>query len=289
MRPAVGGTLAILFLLASCEVPEGERVIGYQDGGDATVASAMPTAEACCPPRPGEALPPLQASLAEPVLAFLPLHGCTSDMILIEGKFCPVVEQDCVRWLESPDKTPFARCARFEAHPLCKAERTALRFCIDRLEASGEKSLPISNISWIDAAAICKNGGKRLCQEHEWTFACEGEGMSPYPYGTTRNPALCNFDRTSLVKRGKLIDGRQSVTDHPKCLSSFGVQNMVGNVDEWVVLDEPFVSPRGEKMLSGLKGGWWGPMRDGCRPVTAGHDPHFHELQIGFRCCADAR
>lgn len=227
-------------------------------------------------------------SASQPILAAIPLHGCTLDMVLIEGRFCPVAQQVCVRWLEPREKNRFARCARFEPVSTCKAERISLRFCMDRLEAAGEDGLPLSNISWTDAAALCGRKGRRLCREREWLFACEGEQMAPYPYGTQRDAALCNIDRSPLVRRGKLIDLRQPVTSHPKCVSSFGVQNMAGNVDEWVVLDEPWMSPRGEKHLSGLKGGWWGPMRGGCRPVTVGHDQHFHELQIGFRCCADA-
>jgi hypothetical protein len=39
---------------------------------------------------------------------------------------------------------------------------------------------------------------------------------------------------------------------------------------------------------SGLKGGYWGPVRDRCRPMTTAHYENFVFYQIGFRCCADA-
>jgi formylglycine-generating enzyme required for sulfatase activity len=166
------------------------------------------------------------------------------------------------------------------------AERVPMRFCIDRLEAADESGMPLSDISWTDAATFCKRKGKRLCGEREWLFACEGEEMNPYPYGVQRDSSLCNVDSTSLVKHNRLVDLRQAVTSHPNCISSFGAQNMVGNVDEWVVLKEPHCSALGEKMMSGLKGGWWGPMRNSCRPVTVGHNERFHQVQVGFRCCS---
>jgi hypothetical protein len=56
---------------------------------------------------------------------------------------------------------------------------------------------------------------------------------------------------------------------------------MTGNVDEWVVNES------GHPFPSGLKGGYWGPVRDRCRPMTVAHDTKFSFYQIGFRCCED--
>ena len=39
--------------------------------------------------------------------------------------------------------------------------------------------------------------------------------------------------------------------------------------------------------MSGLKGGYWGPVRDRCRPMTTDHNQWHTGYQIGFRCCAD--
>ena len=39
--------------------------------------------------------------------------------------------------------------------------------------------------------------------------------------------------------------------------------------------------------VSGLKGGYWGPVKTRCRPMTTVHDPNFHYYQVGFRCCED--
>ena len=68
-------------------------------------------------------------------------------------------------------------------------------------------------------------------------------------------------------------------------MSPYGVHDMVGNVDEWVVN----VSQAGKPHLSGLKGGYWGPVRTRCRPMTTAHDETFRYYQIGFRCCGEAQ
>jgi formylglycine-generating enzyme len=57
---------------------------------------------------------------------------------------------------------------------------------------------------------------------------------------------------------------------------------MTGNVDEWVVHEG------GKPFKSALKGGYWGRVRDRCRPATTAHNEAFAYYQIGFRCCSDA-
>jgi hypothetical protein len=61
---------------------------------------------------------------------------------------------------------------------------------------------------------------------------------------------------------------------------------MTGNVDEWVVNEHP--DPDKEIDISGLKGGYFGPIRARCRPMTNSHNRWFRFYQVGFRCCADA-
>jgi hypothetical protein len=68
------------------------------------------------------------------------------------------------------------------------------------------------------------------------------------------------------------------------CKSGFGVYDMTGNLDEWVVNDEP---PREKSKWAGLKGGAWGHVRNQCRPMTYSHEPEFAYYFVGFRCCRD--
>lgn len=235
-----------------------------------------------------------QGSKADPMVKPAENGSCPSGMLLVEGEYCPNAKQECVKWIDDPAKFPYARCQEFAPQSTCEGERVHMKYCIDKYESaeSNGSGLPVGDISWTEAAASCKAQGKRLCQEKEWVFACEGEEMRPYPYGNVRNPEACHFERKDdlVTNTGALADHRMPVTANPQCVSPFGVQNMVGNIDEWVVLDRPHYSAKnnGKKMMSGLKGGWWGPLRNRCRPTTVDHDEHFHELQTGYRCCADS-
>jgi formylglycine-generating enzyme required for sulfatase activity len=206
-------------------------------------------------------------------------------MVLVEGEFCTEVRQDCAEWIEPPSN-PAARCKRFEKS-VCTGQRVHKRFCIDRDEYTAEaEKLPTADVSWTYAKETCESQGKRLCAETEWMFACEGEDMVPYPVGQTRDASKCNHDRVDLTDpiNGKLRDYRKPSAELDKCVSPFGVRNMVGNVDEWVYRD----STNGQ-WRSALKGGWWMPARNRCRPATTAHDEHYHGTQTGFRCCADAK
>jgi formylglycine-generating enzyme required for sulfatase activity len=204
-------------------------------------------------------------------------------MLLVDGDYCTDVRESCEKW-EDPPGTPLARCAKF-APTQCVGRRVHKRFCVDRDEyvRPGE-SLPLGDVSWTDANAVCRAQGKRLCKETEWELACEGEQMFPYTTGYERDPAACNFDRNHLVdpKTGKLRDQRLPADQLERCVSPFGIRNMNGNMDEWVVRDRTAGEWR-----SALKGGWWMAARERCRPATTAHRESFHELQTGVRCCAD--
>ena len=237
-----------------------------------------------------DALPAIDAPTAAKAQTGAP-SACPGDMVMVDGDFCTNPKEECIEWMEDPEVTPYARCARYKEPSTCAGAKQHMRFCIDREEFSKEgESLPLGDASWTDAKNICEKQGKRLCGEKEWTFACEGEEAKPYPYGYVRDASVCNFEQDGLVEKGKLRDGRLPKESKPMCLSPFGAHNMVGNIDEWVVLDKPHYSARANyrKMNSGLKGGWWGPLRNRCRPTTVDHDEAFHELQTGVRCCAEA-
>jgi hypothetical protein len=242
-------------------------------------------------PAPGPEAPPPHLALA----SFAKVPGspadapavaptsCPADMVLVDGEYCTEVRQKCLEWMEPPTN-PLARCAKYGPTE-CVGERVHKRVCVDRDEyvAPGDP-LPLSDVSWTQAQNICQKQGKRLCKETEWEFACEGEQMLPYPTGYERDAKICNFDKNPLLDRkGNLLDLRATEDEGKACVSPFGVRNMSGNVDEWVYRDRT----NGE-WRSALKGGWWMPARDRCRPATTAHDENFHGLQTGVRCCADA-
>jgi formylglycine-generating enzyme required for sulfatase activity len=207
-------------------------------------------------------------------------------MVLVEGNFCPDVEQTCSRWLDD-EKLPFARCGDYSG-ARCKGERKPMRFCIDKYEYTppGE-SLPMNYASFKIASSVCKKQGKRVCGEVEWTFACEGEEMKPYPYGFSRKP-ICNYDKSDLyeMKDGKQVlkDLRARSGSHEDCVSPFGVYDMAGNVDESTRREHAHEA----KFNNALKGGWWMAARNRCRPATTAHDDYYKDIQVGVRCCKDA-
>jgi hypothetical protein len=214
--------------------------------------------------------------------------SCPKDMVLVEGEYCTEVAQVCARWLDD-ETLPFARCAEYHSPSRCIGTRVHERFCIDRYEYTAPgQDLPLNYQSFSKAGALCSGLGKRLCTESEWNFACEGEDMRPYPYGFTRQ-AKCNQDRDDLYEvnphRQILADRRERAEARPECVSPFGVYNMAGNMDESVLREGPeHIDP----FRNALKGGWWMPARNRCRPSTTAHDDYYNDIQVGARCCSTA-
>lgn len=230
-----------------------------------------------------------------------PSEACPGDMVEVEGDYCPFVEQKCAKWLDPKTKL---QCAEFEktaSYGRCFMKTERKHYCIDRYEWPNKVGeVPRAMASWNDAKASCESVGKRLCSDTEWTLACEGPERHPYPYGDgfTRESDSCNTDRpyvwpnpekvydpeTSFSELARL-DQREPSGSRPSCVSPYGVHDMTGNVDEWVLN----VSQFGQPHASGLKGGYWGPVRTRCRPMTTGHEQGFRYYQTGFRCCDAAQ
>jgi formylglycine-generating enzyme required for sulfatase activity len=212
--------------------------------------------------------------------------ACPKGMVLVEGEYCPGVEQTCLEWLEPPgDPYEHFRCKRYRSPAVCRGGRVHKRFCIDETERTEEGSdLPKNHMSWTSATALCERDGARLCKTSEWQFACEGEEMRPYPYGWERDSSVCNVDvMHGLGKVGRLVDHRTPASAHPACVSPFGVHDMAGNVDEWATVDG---APRGKREV--MKGSWWLPGRHACRSFQGGHGPLYGGTESGARCCKDA-
>jgi len=213
--------------------------------------------------------------------------GCADGMVLVEGDYCPRVEQRCARWMDPPGRYHEYRCAEYASPAKCLAPRVHKRFCIDRRERTEAGSgMPLNVQSWTDAKQTCESAGARVCKESEWTFACEGVEMRPYPYGWSRAANKCNADRQDLLIPGqpwRLRDAREPAGAHPECSSPFGVLDMAGNVAEWVSVDG---FANGSLVVQ--KGNWWQPGKHACRDAQGGHDRFYKGTETGFRCCASA-
>ena len=271
-------SVALSLTLAACaQATAGEPSGTTADGGtregasDATIDALGPRVAAS--PATGA----VDASAAE----------CPAGMVLVEGEYCPFVEQRCLKWMEPPTD-PYAhfRCAKYANPAVCHARRVHKRFCIDAAERVEPGSdLPRNHMSWTESKGLCESEGARLCMTSEWQFACEGEEMRPYSYGWERDRDACNVDITSgLGHVGRLVDHRTPASAHPRCVSPFGVHDMAGNVDEWATVDG---EARGKREV--MKGSWWLPGRHACRAQQGGHGPFYGGTESGTRCCKDAR
>jgi formylglycine-generating enzyme required for sulfatase activity len=209
-------------------------------------------------------------------------------MLLVEGGYCPEVFHQCLDYEPERGSLPSARCRRYAEPAECASARVPMRFCIDRVEYSAtEAELPDNRQSLLDATQACQSTGKRLCRDDEWTFACEGEAMQPYPYGFALNDSACGTGRTDLMdSRGKLSDHRRVRGSLERCASPFGVRDLAGNLEEHVVRAElPADVRRLPREQSVLKGAWWQPGDHRCRAGQTAHDQFYKGTETGFRCC----
>jgi len=292
-RAKVGSVLFMGALVVFVAAPRDDARAG--DVGKPTSAVVANNTNVGAPASDGKAL--ANAGLKAVATPDLGTTGnCPDGMLEVEGDYCPEIEQKCNRYIDPEGVFP-RRCAEFAPTSKCTGKTAKKHFCIDRFEwpnKAGEN--PVVMKTWYEAKDACGAIGKRLCGDSEWTVACEGQERLPYPYGYDRNSEACNIDKPHPdVNEKALGSSDPKVRDaeakrlwqgepsgsRASCVSPYGVYDMTGNVDEWVVNEE------GKPYKSGLKGGYWGPVRDRCRPMTTVHAEGFSFYQIGFRCCSD--
>lgn len=309
LRPAHAlRTLAPALLLVWLTTPSCKSSRA-SDGAATTAASTAPA------PAPAASLTLDAAEPADAAAADLApparTEGCEAGMVRVEGDYCPAVMQDCVEHhpeykSRKGEKTVSERCMKYKQPSTCVSkERKRLSFCVDRYEWPNQVGeLPRVLTSWLEAKALCEKAGKRLCTEDEFNFACEGPEMLPYATGYVRDQSKCNIDKPYVQpdqsrqmatydkcpdnefcrSEMKRLDQRHAIGAKHSCVSWAGVIDINGNVNEWVEIP-------GEKHpnRSGLKGGWWGPVRSRCRPTVTFHKEFDYGYEAGFRCCKDAK
>lgn len=245
-----------------------------------------------------ESLKQKENSLIDPITSTSHTSPCPADMVEIEGNYCPSVEQNCIKLDEKiHNANGYVKCDEYQPLTKCLSKNTKhLHFCMDVYEFPNKKgSMPEVMISWNQMKEKCESVGKRLCQDYEWTQACEGPERFPYPYGWKRDSMTCNidhpqkpnFDASKDLMTPEMIaylDQRVPSGSMEKCVSPYGVHDMTGNVDESVI------NSSGKPYKSAEMGGAWIlGHRNRCRPKTVVHNEEFKYYEISGRCCQDTK
>jgi formylglycine-generating enzyme required for sulfatase activity len=98
----------------------------------------------------------------------------------------------------------------------------------------GRDDHPINCVGWPEARAFCEAHGRRLPREREWEMAARGAEGRVYPWGDAP-PAdrACWNGEDSDVGKGHR-ESTCPVGSHPRGRTPEGVEDMAGNVWEWV-------------------------------------------------------
>lgn len=146
-----------------------------------------------------------------------------------------------------------------------------------RMPVSGiTRDEAIRYAAWLDESGQLP--GARLCTDYEWERAARGADGRQFPGGDELTPTDANFDATYGKDPGLM--GPDEVGLYPTSRSPFGVDDMAGNVFEWVTssLDPKQAVARGGGYTYGSF-----TCRSSNRTLL---DPEFRDPGLGLRVCA---
>jgi len=238
-----------------------------------------------------------------------PPSPCPPEMALTAGTCMDRYEARLLERRDDGSLTPFPPFSRPKNGVFVAESRAGVR--------------PQGYISQLEAARACQNAGKRLCALSEWYRACRGERDTLYPYGPRYVSGRCNVGKPHLLSilhgndprawsydtgfNDPELDRRPgflaATGEHPGCVTSRGVYDLVGNLHEWVADRVDASITQKLPLKSGLRarvgrhlgkgvfmGGFFSTMNqhgEGCEFVTMSHEPSYHDYSTGFRCCKD--
>jgi formylglycine-generating enzyme len=247
---------------------------------------------ATAPGKTGRLVPLFASALVCARLLFAPGvaagPACPDGMAMIEGRFCIDRFESSLVELDDEGRvlrrhSPFLPVEKKRVRAVCRKE-----------------GFPQGYISMREAAAACREAGKRLCKDDEWITACQGKSGTAYPYGDEHVAGYCNDNGISPLRvlypnaserstfgwyrmndpRLNQIPGSLAKSGtFSKCRNAYGVYDMIGNLHEWTA--DRSGTFRGGFYLDNTTHGI------GCIYRATGHSPIYRDYSTGFRCCAD--
>ncbi len=139
----------------------------------------------------------------------------------------------------------------------------------------GAGDLPVRNVSWLEAAAVCEALGKRLPTEIEWEYAATRARLDPAAARLKTNGA----------------PGPAKVGSHPGDCSPAGVCDLLGNVSEWTADSPRDAAGKPNAKLRVLRGGSFTVSPNSkfyASPYARmPSKPSLVDKEVGFRCAKD--
>ncbi len=192
---------------------------------------------------------------------------------------------DCLIGSDDPDAEEDERPMHRVFVPSFYIDRTEVtntefrRFRSSYVFPKGEDNLPVTNVTYDDAAAYAQWAGKRLPTEEEWEKAARGTDGRRYPWGNVWDPhrvaAKAHRHNAAPEPLLRLQPGRscpigsasrvQPVGSIPDGVSPYGCVDMAGNAWEWV---QGYVNGNPNQRI--IRGGAVGYAEYACRTYSRG-------------------